>query len=360
MEELRIWITGIAGFIGSHVADALIAAGHKVGGNDSLIGGDLENVPKQAYFRKFDCAYGNPVPPYDFEYCWKPEEFGVPDVVVHAAALAHEGLSSFSPYLIGSNIFGASLRTFSRAIRHGVKRIVFMSSMSRYGNGYSEHDQYGEWVTEKAPFKEWYKPNPADPYGIAKVAAEDALKVLCETHGVKWSIVVPHSVIGVRQRYVDPFRNVCSIMINRCLNGKPPIVYGNGSQKRSFSPISDCIPSLVKIVEGAADYEVVNIGPDKNEMTIWELAGKIISMTGFSGTPIMYPPRPNDVDQAYCSSDKARKIVGYTEKQSIDDCLKEMIADIKSKGPKPFIWNLPIEIMSEKCPRTWSERRMDV
>lgn len=356
---MRVWISGLAGFLGSHVADACLAAGHTVGGNDNLSGGDVLNVPTGAYFKNFDCL-GNTKGVVDFDYCWKAEhQFGVPDVLVHCAALAHEGLSSFSPHLITQSIFGASLRTFSQAIAHGVKRIVFMSSMSRYGEGAGSYDPTSGYEKTMAPFHEWHETNPVDPYAVSKVAAEECLEILCETHKVKWSICVPHSLIGTRQRYIDPYRNVCSIMINRCLRGLPPIVYGSGSQKRSFSPVKDCLPSIMKMINGEADYEVVNIGPDGNEMTIWELATKIMRLTGLEGTPIRVPPRPNEVDQAYCSSDKVRRLLGYKEVQTLDECLIEMIEDIRRLGPRPFDWHLPIEIKSDLCPKTWSERKMD-
>lgn len=348
---MKIWITGIAGFLGSHLADTLIAEGHTVGGNDSLICGNIANVPQETYYTTFDCC-GAKEGQLDFDFCWNPDQFGVPDVIVHAAATAHEGLSSFSPAFITRNIFEASVRTFSKAIEHGVKRIVYMSSMSRYGEGYNPDTgrMYG------APFDELYDVQPVDPYGVAKVAAEDVLKILCETHGAKYSILVPHNIIGMRQKYDDAMRNVASIMINRCLQGKPPIVYGDGAQKRCFSPVADCLPSIVKAVHGEADGEVVNIGPDGGEITIWDLANRIISLTDFEGVPIQMPSRPNEVKNAYCSSDKARRLLGYEPKQSLDDCLAEMVEDIKRRGVKPFVYQ-PIEI-KVGCPKVWLERLM--
>lgn len=346
---MKIWITGIAGFLGSHLADTLIAQGHEVTGNDNLVCGAAKNVSKKIGFSYTDCRLFEPM--VGFMKMFQP------DVVVHCAATAHEGLSSFSPSFITRNIYEASVATFSAAIAAGVKRIVYMSSMSRYGEG----ADMGLPILVSPPFGEHYKPNPVDPYGIAKVAAEETLKVLCKTHGVKWSIAVPHNIIGVRQRSQDPYRNVAAIMINRCKQGKPPIVYGDGSQKRCFSPIADVLPSLVKMVEGAADGEVVNLGPDKGEITILELAQKIIDLTDYdlavgkcNSEPKFMPARPNEVKDAYCSSDKARKLLGYTEQQSLDDCLAEMVAYIK---PAPFIYDFPLEI-EKGCPKTWSEKLM--
>lgn len=343
---MKIWITGVAGFLGSHLADTLLVDGHKVGGNDSFVCGDKANVPDGAFFSAFDCNTGGVI---DFKTKW--EEWGVPDVLVHCAATAHEGLSSFSPSFITRNIFEASVRTFSDAIACGVRRIVYMSSMSRYGSGYEDSLRI-----YSPPFHEGYRPNPVDPYGVAKVAAEDVLRILCQTHGVNYSILVPHNIIGVRQKYDDAMRNVASIMINRCQQGKPPIVYGDGAQKRCFSPVADCLPSIVKAVHGEADGEVVNIGPDGGEITIWDLANRIIHLTGFVGQPIRMPDRPNEVKNAYCSSEKARRLLGYEPKQYLDDCLAEMVEDIKRRGTKTFVYQ-PIEII-KGCPEVWTKRLM--
>lgn len=328
---MKIWITGLAGFLGSHLAETLIAEGHEVEGNDNLVCGDASNFPRHS---NLDCR--------DFDSMKLTLQEFRPDVLVHCAATAHEGLSSFSPSFITKNIYEASVATFSAAIAAGVKRIVFMSSMSRYGIG-------------TPPFAEDHTTAPVDPYGVAKVAAEDTLKILCNTHGVKYSILVPHNIIGTRQRSCDPFRNVAAIMINRCKSGNPPIIYGDGTQLRCFSPVADCLPSIVKAVHGTVDGEVVNIGPDSGEITIKELAEKIIKLTGFDGYPVYMEDRPNEVKNAYCSSEKARRLLGYEPKQSIDACLAEMVEYIK---PAPFDYSFPLEINSEICPKTWSKRLM--
>jgi len=361
---MKIWITGIAGFLGSHLADTLLAEGHHVAGNDNLLCGDINNAPKNnigfTWYRNgentlsdmsLDCR--------DYEAMLTCFQDFKPDVVVHCAATAHEGLSTFSPSFITRNIYEASVSTFSAAIASGVKRIVYMSSMSRYGTGVShklfeENAQYESHYLSNAPFHEnKHLAAPVDPYAVAKVAAEDTLKILCDTHGVKWSILVPHNIIGTRQRSVDPFRNVAAIMINRCKQNLPPIIYGDGMQTRCFSPVADCLPSIVKAVHGEADGEVVNIGPDSGEISIKELAEKVIALTGYKGEPVYMKDRPNEVKHAYCSSDKARKLLGYEPKQSIDRCLREMVEYIQ---PAPFDYSFPLEIVNDLTPETWKER----
>lgn len=328
---MKIWITGIAGFLGHYLAERLIDLGHDVDGNDSIVC----NSFKISALRKIDCANNNAMRIFVSKH--------ETDILFHCAATAHEGLSTFSPSFITKNIYEASVSTFSAAIASGVKRIVYMSSMSRYGDG-------------TPPFFEYHCTRPVDPYGIAKVAAEETLKVLCKTHGVEYVIAVPHNIIGPGQRYVDPYRNVASIMINRALQGKPIIIYGDGQQERCFSPIDDCLDSIVKMMYEDVNGETINIGPDEGTMTILELAEKILKITHSKAGIIHVDGRPNEVKSAYCSSTKARLKLGYRPQKNIDECLSEMAEYIRIHGTKPFEYSFPIEIMNEKTPKTWTEQ----
>jgi len=185
---MKIFITGIAGFLGSHLADRMLELGHEVAGNDTLIGGYRDNVPEKAEFFQVDCC--------DIDAMVNAMKGS--DIVIHTAATAHEGLSVFSPSFITRNIFEASVATISAAVQNKVKRFVYCTSMARYGS-------------QPHPFTEDMPPQPVDPYGVAKVAGEDVLKILSETHGMEWNIAVPHNIVGPRQKYDDPFRNVMSI-----------------------------------------------------------------------------------------------------------------------------------------------------
>jgi UDP-glucose 4-epimerase len=105
-----------------------------------------------------------------------------------------------------------------------------------------------------------------------------------------------------------------------------------------------------------ANGEVINIGPDKEFITINELANKIASLMSFNLDPIFVAARPQEVEFANCSADKARKILNYDPKVSLDDGLKELISWISSNGPKPFEYHLPIEIYNDSTPKTWTEK----
>lgn len=342
---MRCWVTGIAGFLGGHLADAMLNLGHQVYGNDNFLCGDLANVPVRDIGSSILCDDSNPDGDFsldcrDFELMRSGIAAKNIDVLIHAAATPAEGFSVFSPNFITSNVAEASVATISAAISAGVKRIVYFSSMARYGKG-------------KPPFKEDDPTNPVDPYGWSKLYAEEQLKLLCNYHGVKWSIVVPHNVVGTRQQ-ITPYRNVLTIFLNRLKLGLPVYIYGDGNQKRSFSPVADCLDSLIQIIDGAADGEVVNIGPDGNEMTINNLLEMCEIETGITAQRIYLPPRPltDSVTEAHCSSDKARKLLGYQPQQSLIECIKEMSDNLR---PKPFDYSFPLEI-TNGCPETWLKK----
>lgn len=332
---MKVFVTGIAGFLGSYIAEEFLKQGHEVAGNDNLIGGSLDNVPEGAKFYETDCC----------DLAGMVKAMTGADVVYHTAATPHEGLSVFSPHFVTRNVFDATASVLSAAVQVGAKRFIHMSSMSRYGS-------------QEVPFVEDMTPRPQDPYAIAKAASESLVREVCETHGLEWVVAIPHNIIGPRQKYDDPFRNVASIMINRVLQGKPPIVYGDGTQMRCFSYIEDDLFVLTRLATADCSGETFNIGPDEEFVTINELASLILELTGSDLQPEYYPDRPREVKKANCSADKIREWFGYETKWSLRDGLAEMIQYIQEKGPKEFEYHIPLEIVNETTPKTWSERKM--
>jgi len=331
----KLFITGVAGFLGSHLADRMLELGYDVVGCDNMIGGEKENIPKGVDFHDADCN--------DIE---KMKELSKGcDAIYHCAAIATEGLSVFSPYIINKSIVDATISVAIAAVDNNVRRLIFCSSMARYG-------------ANKVPFTEDMVPKPEDPYGIAKVAAENYLKSFAETFDLEDVIVAPHNIIGTRQKYDDPFRNVVSIMINLMLQGRQPIIYGDGEQKRSFSFVGDCIYCLEKCLDKKEVVgEVINIGPDKDEITINDLAKMLAEIIGFELNPDYAPDRPREVKNAYCSADKARRLLNYNPQIDLKDGLTEMVEWIKERGPKKFKYHLPIEIQNDRTPKTWVDKK---
>ena len=332
---MRIFITGVAGFLGSHIADKMLEDGHEVIGCDNLIGGYIDNIPDGVDFYQVDCRYLNTM---------NKLMKGV-DIVYHTACTAYEGLSVFSPELVCQNTYQITASVASAAISQKVKRFVYCSSMARYG-------------TQKTiPFTEDMVPKPQDPYGISKLAAENLLKCLSEVHGMELVIAVPHNIIGPRQKYDDPYRNVASIMINLMLQGRQPIIYGDGEQKRCFSFVQDDIFCLEKLAfSDKVVGETVNIGPDEEFVTINQLAMTIARILDFKLNPRYMPGRPQEVFLATCSADKARKLLGYKTGYSLERGLSEMISYIRNRGTKKFRYHLDLEIVNDKTPETWKKR----
>ena len=331
---MKIFITGVAGFLGSHLAKKMIDLGHEVSGNDNLIGGEKSNLPEKIKFFETDCN--------DLEKM--SDIIKDNEIIYHCAATAHEGLSVFSPNIITKNIFQASVSTITASIQNKVRRFIYCSSMARYGS-------------QDYPFTEDMETKPEDPYGVAKVAGENILKLLADLNGMEWNIAVPHNIVGPNQKYDDPFRNVLSIFINRNLQNKPAIIYGDGKQKRCFSYIDDTIYCLEKMaLDKNINKEIINIGPDEEDVTISELAEMVANEIGFNGKPLHLSDRPKEVRFATCSANKSRKLLNYKTKTSLKEAIKKTTEFIKKSGTKPFKYYLPIEIINDKTPEAWVKK----
>src|SRR3954463_16485932 len=158
---MKVFISGVAGFLGSHLADAFTHRGDEVVGCDNMIGGDLQNLPQGIQFEQADCG--------DIDAMKRL--LADVDLVYHCAAIATEGLSVFSPAIIAKHVYENTAGLLAAAARKRVQRFVYCSSMARYGHG-------------KPPFTEEQTPAPVDPYGIAKYAGELLVQNVCKTHGV--------------------------------------------------------------------------------------------------------------------------------------------------------------------------------
>ena len=335
-KKYNILVTGVAGFLGSHLAEKLGDLGHNIIGIDNMLGGYKDNIPKNITFYEIDCC--------DFEKV--KETMRDINVVYHCAATPHEGLSVFSPFVITKNNYLASVSIFSAAINAKVKRIIFCSSMARYGE-------------QPTPFLESMKSMPVDPYAISKVAAENVLINLCELNNIEWTIAVPHNIFGPRQRYDDPFRNVISIMINRMLQGKGPIIYGDGEQKRCFSYIDDCLSCLLPMLDQEnLNKKIINIGPDEQFVTINKVAEICSNITRTNMQPIYKPSRPLEVKHATCSAEKARKLLNYKTTTTLEEGIQKTYEYIKSRGARAFNYKIDLEIKNELTPKTWSNKEI--
>jgi len=340
---MRILITGAAGFMGGHLVDYLIKQKeHKIFAVDDLSGGYIENVHKKVNFTKLD-----------LRECKKTERYIEkikPELLYYLAADASEGRSQFTPISSTERNYLAYMYTLVPCIKYGLKKLVLTSSMSVYG-------------AQKPPFSEDMLKKPEDIYGIAKSAMEDTTEVLAKVHGFDYVIIRPHNVYGPKQNLADPYRNVIAIFINCLLNNKHFYIYGDGQQKRAFTYIDDFTPYFVKTgFKDICNGEAINIGP-KEEYTINQLADTVLRVFFPDENipkhlkPKYLPLRPQEVKEAYCTNDKAIKLLGYKTTVTLFEGVRKMIAWAQEKGPQKFKYlEKGVELETKNLPQTWSKK----
>jgi len=341
MTKPRILVTGAAGFMGSYLVDALVDE-YEVYGVDDMSGGFRRNVNPRSHFTELDLRQREATE----EYVASVQ----PEILFHLAADATEGRSQFTPVTCTERNLMAYLHTLVPAIRYGLQKVVVTSSMSVYG-------------AQEPPFDEDMPTDPEDIYGISKVAMEEVTCVLSGVHGFAYTIVRPHNVYGPRQNIADPYRNVIGIFINCLLNNKNFYIYGDGEQQRSFTFIDDFTPYFAQCgFDDRCNGEVINIGPHQ-EVTINHLAKLILSLF-YEGReipegkqPQYLPSRPQEVRDAYCTDEKARRLLGYHATVSLKEGIQRMIEWAKELGPqRPKYMEEGLELVTPDTPVTWTER----
>lgn len=330
MKKVNVLVTGGAGFIGSHLTDRSIKEGFKVFIIDDLSGGVKENISPLAEF--FDCDLR------DAEKADQIIKTIKPEIVYHLAANAAENKAQFSPIDVTSRNWNAFINTLTPFIKYGGKRFIFTSSIAVYG-------------ALQTPFRETDKPEPEDLYGITKLAAEQALKVMSQVHGFEYVITRPHNIYGPRQNMRDPYRNVVTIWMNSILQNKPYYIYGDGLQKRCFSYIDDVIEALLKCITLDVSGSVFNIGSDQ-DYSLNELSDAIREVTGTKIAPIFIKERPQEVKEAIADHSQARKALGFIERVTLKKGLEETWKYVKSLGIQIPVYS-EIEIDSPKLPENW-------
>ena len=327
----KILVTGGAGFIGSHIAEELVNRGYQVTVLDDLSGGFVDNVVAGARF-----VQGSINDVRLVDELFAQTQF---DYVYHLAAYAAEGLSHFIKRFNYQNNLIGSVNLINAAINTGVKCFVFTSSIAVYG------------ASPELPVTEETLPRPEDPYGIAKLAVEQELRVCQEMFGLNYIIFRPHNVYGERQNIGDKYRNVVGIFMNQILQGKPMTVFGNGEQTRAFSYIGDITPVMADAIEMPSAYnQVFNIGADQ-PYTVNELAAAVARAMGVAPN-IRYVPARNEVMHAYASHEKVASFFGKRPLCSLEDGLARMAGWVRQHGARSSSEFDNIEVM-KNFPQAW-------
>ena len=315
----KILVTGVAGLLGSRLADWIISnTDYKVIGIDDLSGGYIENVPEEVELYKFDLKELDRVK--DLFKAHRPE------IVYHFAAYAAEGLSPFIRKFNYENNLISSTNLITCSIEYDIKRFVFASSMSVYGNKY------------KPPFHEDLQQCPIDPYGIAKFGVEQDLKIAYEQHGLPYTIVRPHNFYGQNQNIWDKYRNVLGIWMYQIINDMQPTIFGDGEQKRAFSYVDDSIiPFWNASQRDECIGEIINLGGIK-EYTINEACDILLKVTG---TPLTknYLEARHEAKHAWSTWEKSVKLLDFDHKIDLEEGLTKMWKWAQTQpNRKRFFW----------------------
>ena len=315
----KILITGVAGLLGSRLADWVIKnTEYKVIGIDDMSGGYIENVPNGVKLYKFDLKELDRVK--DLFRKHKPE------IVYHFAAYAAEGLSPFIRKFNYENNLIASTNLITCSIEQDVNRFIFASSMSVYGNKY------------EPPFHEDLQQCPIDPYGIAKFGVEQDLKIAYEQHGLKYTIIRPHNFYGQNQNIWDKYRNVLGIWMYQIINGMQPTIFGDGEQKRAFSYVDDSIiPFWNASQRDECIDEIINLGGIK-EYTINEACNILCKVTGTDLKP-KYLEARHEAKHAWSTWEKSQELLDFKHEIDLEEGLTRMWNWAQTQpNRKRFFW----------------------
>ena len=254
------------------------------------------------------------------------------DVLYHFAAYAAEGLSPFIRNYNYRNNLICSANLINECVKHDTK-FIFTSSMAVYGE-------------QEPPFTEDKRPQPIDPYGIAKYAVECDLKLAHEQFGLRYNIVRPHNVLGIYQNIWDKYRNVIGIFIRKTLNGEPILVYGDGEQTRAFSDIKYYMEPFDKLLTDF-DGETFNIGADKH-FTLNSVAETVQSIGKKYGyeVPIEHGEPRHEVKHAYCDHTKAKTMLDFQDRTRLDELVESMFV-WAMKQPNRKVKHMDYEITKD-------------
>jgi len=306
MKHKRVAVTGGAGFIGSHLVEALVSRGYQVTIIDDLSTGKKQNVGK-LLGDKVDLIQASVTDP-----SLLTKLFQNIDCVFHLAALPSVPRSIEAPLASHQVNITGTLNVLVSARDNGVSKVVYASSSAVYGD------------TPLLPKREDMTPNPQSPYAVTKVSGEYYCKVFQTVYGLDTVCLRYFNVYGPRQDPNSQYAAVIPRFISRALEGNPPIIFGDGEQTRDFTFVRDAVEANILAAESDATG-VFNIG-SRSRTTINELAKLIARLLATGVKPIYQEPRAGDIRHSLADISKARQI-GYNPKYSLEEGLKETIRE---------------------------------
>jgi len=295
---MKILVTGGAGFIGSHVVDAYLAAGHDVIAVDDLSTGRKENVDSRARLYELDIRDA------ELERLFAAEK---PDVVNHHAAKASVRESMVHPALYADvNVLG-SLNLLELSRRHGVRKFIYISTGGAV---------YGE--PQYLPADESHPICPLDPYGASKAAFEHYLPLYHTHYGLSFTVLRYANVYGPRQ---DPLgeAGVVAIFSGQMLRGEQAVINGSGEQERDFVYVGDAAQANILALDGG-EGGIYNIGTGVGT-SINEVFDQLKAATDYQRSAVHGPAKAGEVFKVYLNADKAASELGWKPSTSLEEGL---------------------------------------
>lgn len=300
-------VTGGAGFIGSHLVEALVEQGHLVRVIDNLSTGKLSNLDR--VLRNIEFVAGDVC-----DESLVNDLMHRVDYVFHLAALASVPRSVEAPLESHAACATGTVTVLDAARRAGVRRVIYASSSAVYG------DQ------PTAAKRETDLPQPISPYGAAKLAGEIYCLAFYATYGLETVALRYFNVFGPRQDPDSPYAAVIPRFISAVVQGGQPTVYGDGHQSRDFTFVGDVVrANLLAMETAAAAGRVFNIATGR-AVSLLELLDVLSETLGQPITPVFAPPRPGDIRHSMADITLARQLLGYEPRVSLQEGLRRSIS----------------------------------
>jgi UDP-glucose 4-epimerase len=300
-------VTGGAGFIGSHIAEALLAEGHAVRIVDDLSTGhrsNLEVLGGRAEFLEGDLA--------NFPFALRALEGA--EVVFHQAAIPSVPRSVREPLESHHSGPTATLNVLEAARQAGARRLIFAASSSAYGD------------TDELPKHEQMVPRPLSPYAAGKLAGEHYVRVYAQTMGLDGVSLRYFNIFGPRQDPSSPYSGVISLFATAMQQGRRPVLFGDGKQTRDFTYVNNAVHANLLAMRAPRPLrgEAVNIGTGRR-VSLLELVAAINEVLGTRLEPEFQPPRPGDVRDSQASLEAAQSLIGYEPVVGFEEGLRQTL-----------------------------------
>lgn len=303
-------VIGGAGFIGSHLVEALSLAGHELVVIDDLSSGRIENIASVSANPRVRFVQGTVL-----DLGLLLEEFQGADGVFHQAAFVSVPGSIRHPLQSHEVTLTGTLNVLLAARDTGVKKVVHASSAAVYGN------------LPGIPKREDMPVEPLSPYAVAKYAGEQYCRVLGLLYDLPTVSLRYFNVYGARQDPASDYAAVIPRFIANLRNGKPPVIFGDGTQTRDFVYVRDVVRANILAMERDAEG-VYNIGSGK-ETSINELATILMRLLRFRGQPVYAGGRPGDVMHSVADISRARSLLGWEPAFSLEEGLSDTLVSME-------------------------------